>query len=218
VSPSLVYDLYEYTKSRSPQKTSHNIARLLNSKEESPFFQRIKILGTADPELRQVQTITQATFVEALIRLISGSNENALEDRDLLKRNKIPPMPTNEESKILIFRNLFLAKKDAEIASTIWNYFGAVKERWPEAWNNLGRQGNILPRTNGFKAFMRFLPNVYNLISDSQKVPSQSDFLRLLENISLQDEDFTSEIYKPGSSGEKLLLDHLLSLLVTYQR
>jgi hypothetical protein len=136
----------------------------------------------------------------------------------IVKRNKIPPMPTNEESKILIFRNLFLAKKDAEIASTIWNYFGAVKERWPEAWNNLGRQGNILPRTNGFKAFMRFLPNVYNLISDSQKVPSQSDFLRLLENISLQDEDFTSEIYKPGSSGEKLLLDHLLSLLVTYQR
>ena len=31
VNKSLVYDLYEYTKSRSPQKTAHNIARLLTA-------------------------------------------------------------------------------------------------------------------------------------------------------------------------------------------
>ncbi|MGH8014882.1 MAG: DGQHR domain-containing protein, partial [Candidatus Zixiibacteriota bacterium] len=47
VSKSLTYDLYEYAKSRSPQKTCHNIAKILNSKDGSPFKRKIKILGTA---------------------------------------------------------------------------------------------------------------------------------------------------------------------------
>src|SRR6202023_2453792 len=42
VSKSLVYDLFELAKSRSPQKTCHNIAMLLNQQEGSPFKDRIK--------------------------------------------------------------------------------------------------------------------------------------------------------------------------------
>jgi DGQHR domain-containing protein len=93
VNKSLVYDLYEYTKQRSPQKTSHNIVRILNSKEGSPFYKRIKILGSATPGLKQ--TITQATFVEALLRYVSGNPSRAFDDRDILKRGESPDPATN---------------------------------------------------------------------------------------------------------------------------
>ena len=61
VSKSLVADLFDFAKHRSPQKTAHNIARALNEKEGSPFKDKIKVLGTADD--KEKETITQATFV-----------------------------------------------------------------------------------------------------------------------------------------------------------
>jgi DGQHR domain-containing protein len=47
VNRSLVYDLFELSKARSPEKTCHNIAVALDRTEGSPFYHRIKRLGTA---------------------------------------------------------------------------------------------------------------------------------------------------------------------------
>jgi DGQHR domain-containing protein len=210
VSKSLVYDLYEYTKSRSPQKTSHNIARLLSSREDSPFYNRIKILGTAAPGLRQVQTLTQATFVESIMKYISGTNKRAFEDRNLLKQNKRPARASAEEARDLIFRNMFLDKKDAEIAKVIWSYFSAIEQRWSNSWNNLETTGNILPRTNGFRALMRLLPIVYNKLGGAGNIPSQKHFFEIISQIPLRDGEFTSERFIPGSSGEGGLYNQLL--------
>lgn len=206
VNKSLVYDLYEYSKNRSPQKTAHNIARLLNLKEESPFYQRIKILGTADLELKTTQIITQATFVEAMIKYISGSVKQALSDRDLLKRGQsLPKLPNGD----IFFREMFVNKDDAKIMSIIWNYFSAVSKRWPNSWNSIGVIGNILPRTNGFRALMRNLPYVLNYLQKNGLKTSENDFLNYFKKIDIDDGDFTSDIYKPGSSGEKDLLENL---------
>lgn len=213
VSKSLVYDLYEYTKSRSPQKTSHNIARLLNSNEDSPFHNRIKILGTAAPGLRQIQTLTQATVVEAVLKYISGTNKRALEDRNLLKQNKRPSKAGAEETRDLIFRNMFLDKKDAEIAKVIWNYFSAVEQRWTQSWNDFETTGNILPRTNGFRALMRLLPIAYNKLGGAGNIPPTKEFHELFRRIPLSDNDFTSENFLPGSSGEGTLYGRLAEAL-----
>ena len=157
VSKSLVYDLYEYTKSRSPTKTCHNIARLLNAREGSPFYERIKILGTAT---RPHQPLTQAAIVEGLLGLISRDPRTALHERDLLKRGKqLDRAPATERTRLL--RNMFIDERDAEIAKLVWNYFDAVRQRWPDAWGSVEERGNMLPRTNGFRAFMRFFSLVY---------------------------------------------------------
>ncbi|MCI0617093.1 DGQHR domain-containing protein, partial [bacterium] len=88
VSKSLAYDLYEFAKARSPQKTCHNIAKLLNYREGSPFKNKIKILGTATGE--PSETLTQATFVDKLMQYIS---DEPMRDRDLLKRGeKLSPI------------------------------------------------------------------------------------------------------------------------------
>ena len=120
--------IYMSTPLSSPQKTCHNIAKLLNSTERSPFLNRIKILGVASG--KPAETLTQATFVDRLIKFIS---RDPMKDRDDLKRGR-KPRPTDGADKArLIFRDLFVAERDAEIAKIIWNYFDAVRKRWPHA-------------------------------------------------------------------------------------
>ena len=42
VNPSLIYDLFEVSRERSPQKTVHEIARVMNYNEGSPFLIALK--------------------------------------------------------------------------------------------------------------------------------------------------------------------------------
>ena len=47
VNKSLVYDLFDFARARSPQKSAHNIAVALNRVEKSPLHGRIKRLGVS---------------------------------------------------------------------------------------------------------------------------------------------------------------------------
>lgn len=196
VSKSLAYDLFDFAKSRSPQKTCHNIAKLLNTNEGSPFRNKIKILGKATGKIEE--TLTQATFVESLMRYIS---EDPMKDRDLLKRRK-PLKRANEiELGKLVFRNMFIDNQDAEIAKIIWNYFEAVNDRWSEAWSTT-IQGNILNRNTGFRALMRFLREAYLYFNKIGSIIHKNGFYKIFKKIDLRDSDFNPDRYKPGSSGE----------------
>lgn len=207
VSKSLVYDLYEYAKSRSPQKTSHNIARLLNRESSSPFAGRIKALGVATKGVKD-QTLTQAAFVERLLPLIS---REPMKDRDDLKRGKaIAQAPENLRSA-LIFREMFIRERDSDIARVLWNYFGAAQRRWSDAWNTVER-GNILNRTTGFAALMRFLPIVYRNSNAPDGVPPLGYFEGVFNAIGIGDSEFTPDNYKPGSSGEAALARQFMEL------
>jgi len=208
VNKSLVYDLFELAKARSPQKTCHNIAVALDSNGGSPFFKMIKRLGTAT-EGRFTETITQATFVEALMRYISP---NPMGDRDILLRGKALPYPSQKELQSYIFRSLFVEEKDADITKIIWAYFDAIKTRWPYAWSTI-EQGNILNRTNGFRAFMRVLKPIYLALSSPGELVGKSQFLKELEKVDLKDADFNSERFLPGTGGESALVAYLTNKL-----
>jgi DGQHR domain-containing protein len=196
VSKSLAYDLFEYAQSRSPQKTCHNIAKLLNTRDDSPFRNKIKILGVATGKLEE--TLTQAAFVDRLMNHISAQ---PMKDRDLLKRGKSLERPKGREAERLVFRRLFVEDQDAVIAKVLWNYFTAVAQRWPEAWKTPPK-GIILSRTTGFGALMRFLRNAYlSLVKGSTVVEVQA-FESLFQKVSLSDDSFTSEKFLPGSTGE----------------
>lgn len=206
VNKSLVYDLFDLAKARSPQKTCHNIAVTLDKHESSPFYQKIKRLGTST-EGRFNETITQATFVEALMKYIS---QDPISDRNLYMNKKKPSLETNRKTlESYIFRNMFIDEKDIDITDVIWNYFDAVKTRWPKAWEFNGR-GLILNKTNGFKALMRFLKSAYLNIGSPGTVPTKEDFLSVLTKIDMQDNDFNTDSFKPGSSGESNLYKELL--------
>lgn len=205
VNRSLAYDLYALAKTRSPEKTCHNIAVALDSNEGSPFFHKIKRLGVAT-QGRFNETITQATFVQALIRYIS---RDPMTDRDLYLRGKEPAHAEVDDLEVTIFRNMFIEGRELDIAEIIWNYFEAVARRWPRGWRATGR-GFVLNKTNGFKALMRLLRPAYLYFTGPGGVVSTDDFLQLLERVNMEDEDFNIEEYKPGTSGESSMYRDLI--------
>jgi len=205
VSKSLAYDLYEYATKGSPQRTCHDIAKLLNTKEGSPFKNKIKILGraTGKPE----ESLTQATFVERLIGYIS---ENPMQDRDRLKRGKKLEKVREPKTRQLIFRNMFIDEQDEKIARILWNFFSAVQKKWPLSWNEV-RPGKILNKTTGFWALMTFLRPAYiNLDNGKWRIVEEEEFMPLFRRITLSDDDFTPQKYLPGAKGEAALYKDLL--------
>ena len=204
VNRSLVFDLYDLAKTRSPQKTCHEMAVALDKHEKSPLFERIKRLGVAT-EGRFNETITQATFVQSVMSFISSE---PLVDRNLLMQRQKPQRANKSTSESLIFRNMFLDEKDMAITDVVWNFFDAVRTRWPKAWDNFGR-GSMLNKTNGFRALVRFLRPAYLHLCAPGDVPKVSDFHGILKKAKFTDDHFTIDRYKPGTSGESLLYREL---------
>jgi DGQHR domain-containing protein len=203
VNRSLAYDLEGLSKTRSPFRTCHQIAVALDSADSrSPLYERIKRLGVKTKGREASEPLTQAAFVEALVKLISP---DAFADRILYLKGKEPSLASIEELSKHPFRNLFIQKKDNDIALIIFNYFSSIREKWSEAWADKDVEGNILPRSNAFKAFMRYLKKSYiDLVGENNigQIPTIEDFKSVFNHVSAVDKDFTSGNFKPGSGGE----------------
>ena len=201
VNRSLVYDLEAVAKKRNPFKTCHNIAVALNSNDGSPFEGRIKRLGVATPG-RKHEPLTQAAFVESLVKFISRDPE---EDRNRsLDNKKLEPL----DSVKYPFRGLYLSGEsgDLDIYKILYSYFSFVRNKWPNAWDQVERKGNLLPKSNAFKALMRYLKNdVYpDLVSKGVFNPDINDFEEYFSYLDLTDNDFTTKNFVPGSGGESV--------------
>ncbi|MCO7506037.1 MULTISPECIES: DGQHR domain-containing protein [unclassified Pseudomonas] len=208
VNKSLVYDLTELANTPSPYKTCHNVAVALDEEPTSPLFKRIKRLGTATPN-REKEPLTQASFVESLVKFISP---DPVQDRnDLLAGRKLKHAIGSELLKFP-FRNLFIADREVDIAEILYNYFSAIHQKWPESWCAIERTGNLLPRSNAFKAFMIYLrEDVYPKLAgdDYGRIPTVQEFFDSLTHIELRDEDFTIKNFAPGSGGQSTFLKML---------
>ncbi|MBU1378435.1 MAG: DGQHR domain-containing protein [Alphaproteobacteria bacterium] len=200
VGRSLAYDLFALAKTRSPQRLCHEMAVAFDADPRSPFYQRIKRLGVATPG-RYRERLSQAQFVEAIMRLITREEKV---DRDILLRGGSLPRPEAKELERCIFRGMFVDGRDMEIARSVDAYFRAVRDRWPEAWN-AGGAGDVLNKTNGFRALMRLLRKIYNYKYGPNDVIQYEDVLKILTRSKILDDQFTTENYKPGTSGETQL-------------
>ena len=205
VNRSLVYDLLSYSTSRSPERSCHTVAITLDRLESSPFYRRIKRLGVST-EGRFGEVLTQATVVRAILPYVSN---DVLKDRDIGKRVGRWLREDKYDRERLMFREWFVGERDDEIAKQIMHYFEAVRRRWPEAWENIDR-GNMLPRTNGFRAFMSFLRPAYNALRQEEFV-KMARFLELFQSVELDDGDFNTQRYIPGSTGERALFRELMA-------
>lgn len=112
---------------------------------------------------------------------------------------------------------MFLSEHDDLITQIVLNFFSSVRKHWPEAWDDLSRKRNVLPKTNEFKALMRFLKPLYlNLSSEDRLyVPSMAEFDQALAKVKLSDAEFSTETFKPGTSGEALLHKILVKSIET---
>ncbi|GAB3337464.1 DGQHR domain-containing protein [Chromohalobacter beijerinckii] len=214
VNRSLVYDLFEYETSRSPQKSCHEIAVALDSYEDSPFFKRIKRLGTATPG-RSKELLTQAVIVESIIDFIA---DDPWEDRNqFLKRMFANNYSQTKLKEKYIFRPFWIAEEDHKIVAIIINYFRAVERKWPESWSDFDKKGNVLPKSNGVKALMRFLRKAYKEVvpyyMSDLRIPGVEEFFNIFDKVEMVDSDFNIETFPPGTSGEAKLFNILDSTL-----
>lgn len=215
VSKNLVYDLTELAKTPSPHKTCHNVAVALDRQKLSPFYKRIKRLGTATPG-RSKEPLTQASFVESLVKFISvnpGKDRNALLSGTKIERASIA------ELQKCPFRNLFLDGKEVDITEIVYNYFKAIEQKWPRSWGEPDRVGNLLPRSNAFKAFMIYLrEDIYPALvqDDFGAIPTIEKFRASLSHIEATDIDFTKRNFAPGSGGQSTFLKMLRGQINLY--
>lgn len=201
VRKSLVYDLFELARSRSPQKVCHNAAVILNGDPESALYHRIKRLGVATLAGR-FEPITQSTFVESIMPYISL---NPKQDRDvLLKGGSVDLYPNERENEHAVLRLHFVQGRDMDIAKIFFNYFNAIRDRWPQAWESKTK-GMMLNRTNGMRAFIRYFRVVFRAIANPGNVPSKEKFLEVLQGIDINWNQFSTKYFAPGTSGEARL-------------
>lgn len=197
VNKSLVYDLYDLANSRSPFRTAHNIVRVLNENEKSPFKDKIKMLGVADDTINE--TIAQATLVDCIVKYISNQ---PLRDRDILKRNE--NIDSNINSK-LFFRTWFIKNEDILIARLLVNYFNAIKEKWNQDWN----ENSILVKSTGVIAFMKFLEYLVKHFQFNNQMIEKETFSDIINKIAIDNGSFTNENYPSGAIGQNRLLKEL---------
>lgn len=196
VNKSLVYDLFALDKGRSPEKTAHELVVLLNDMPESPFYQRIKRLGAATEGVFG-ETLSQATIVKGLLELLS---KQPMVDRDIGARQGDFPDRGQEDFERRIFYPFFKSKSDEKILAVLINYFSAVRERWPTAWDSTGR-GDMLPRTNGYNGLIRFLRDAYLNYTSNPAVVSKEQFAELFAKVDVDDTYFNNTNFPAGSSG-----------------
>jgi DGQHR domain-containing protein len=194
VSKSLVYDLEAYSKTRSPQKTAHELIIALANHPNSPFFNKVKRLGKKESEY---ESLTQAALVEEVISLIS---KDAMVDRDDLLKNEKGAFSSFRRglSKTdyrdgLVFRNSFLDGNDELILQTLLSYFLAVQQRWSIAWDKKNT-ASVFNRTVGINSLFRVLRHICTevYLKDGSRVIHQQEFDRYFENIELNDSYFES--------------------------
>ena len=199
VDKSLIYDLFELSTERSPLKTCHYIARIMNSREGFPFYQRLKMLGKKESEL---STLSQGTFVNGLVNLISKNPKN-----DMIRIKNGEAL----QDEALPLRMLFIKEQDDIILKIIKNYFGAVKEVFSEEWDS---EQYILTKTTGYLGLIKAFSEFYSVGIKEGKL-SQDFFEEIFRKIKIKfDEEetkFVSEEFPAGAVGQKKLKEALIS-------
>lgn len=208
VNKSLVYDLFELSKSRSPEKTCHSVVVALELTPDSPFYRKIKRLGKTTPG-RYTETLSQATVVAGILQYICKDKIQIIQDRQIGRRGGTFPPANADDAERLVLRPFFIESRDVDLTNLIWNYFDAVKLRWPEAWD-ANATGYMLNCTNGFDGLMRYFRHAYRYLTSPGKMVETEDFKRLLDKSSLKDGDFNPQRFVPGSSGASALARVLL--------
>ena len=212
VSKSLVYDLFSYSTALSPEKLAHSVCISLDQTKESPFFHRIKRLGTATPGRLNQEPLSQATVVEGILSHIVANKEQLIVDRDRARRGKKFDKPSVFESRKLVLRGFFVSGREVDVAELLWNYFEAVSLIWPSDWRVAG-VGNILPRTNGYRALMRFFKDAYNHVASPGEMVQTSEFEAIFRKVRNLRGKFNTDNYPPGTSGESRLYHDLKAAL-----
>lgn len=157
VNKSLIYELFEVFEGKNPYKTCHIIARSMNLDTKSPFYKKMKMLGSGG---NKYETISQGSFINYLIPLISRDVQQDIND---IKRNK-----KLKHDGQLPLRSYFIEGQDEIILKIMINLFTALKNVFEDEWNDSERY--ILSKAIGYGGVMKAFPTLYALGMSQKKL------------------------------------------------
>ena len=209
VSASLLYDLFDLMDKRSPQKTAHELARSMNNLSSSPFYNRLKMLGTKEPD-QDLATLSQGTFAQSVMLLYSKFPNR---DKDRLYNGE-----EIDEEDGTILRHYFVLGKDEIILKILLNCFTALSEVFAEEWKS--PKDNILCKTTGFRAIIKSLPGIIRKGYEYHNL-TKDFFCQYFGQVSAyfqkNDLKFTSESFGSGEAAQNKLSNEILRSIDNFE-
>lgn len=195
VNKSLLYDLMgEFSYELDEITFMHEIVRVLNAVDKSPFYRRIKMLGVvekeATPEIKAKMTISQAFLIDYLVNTIS---------KDAMRSPTYPP----------IF--LYYYQDDERhpyIVRFLLNYFKAIRRKREVNWENPAT--SIICNSIGVGALIRvmhfvFLKMFVDQFAQDPLGIQEVGVAELTEKLNgIEDVDFSKQHWAGISSGGAL--------------
>lgn len=179
VDKSQIYELFELNEQRSPEKVCHNIARIMNSSDTSPFFKKIKMLGKkANP----TETLSQAAFIDGIISFFP-----------------------KDGTETALFNSFYSEEQDDIILKILTNYFSAVKKVFPEKWADNSAN---LTKTTGYLALCKAFPQIYAAGIQSKNLSLsffENHFEKVKSVFCKNNYRFDSDTFPSGAKGQSKL-------------
>lgn len=201
VDRSLIYDLFDLSKTPSPYKTCHQIARIMNSDSQSPFYRRLKMLEKRENRL---ETISQSTFVTNICEYLISKNsqEDEINIKRKIKLEGNPKLP---------LRKYFIAGKDEVILRILMNYFSAAESVFPKEWKNPDEY--ILTKSVGFEGMVSALATLIP-IGEKAGDLSKDHFIKIFKSLNAQLHKDGIELTSQRFSSSSQNANHLAKLIL----
>jgi len=213
LNPSLVQDLTELFTITTPEKFTHNLAKIFNNEKESPWYHKIKMLGK-DISIYK-GTLSQYSFTTGILNLIYDKKKY-YPIRNILKISDNQREKLNEikmDNDKFVFWDLYVNEKDPLIYEIFLAYFNAIKKTFPDEWGN---KDFVLTKTTGYYAFMRLLRDLYKIARIKNIETKQEFYESYLESITDDIKELNSENYESGIKGETKLYRDLIKNIKNY--
>jgi DGQHR domain-containing protein len=192
VDPSLNINLELADKTETPTKKLVQIAQTFNIDKESPWYQRIKMLGSQSEGV-----ISLAAFVRPLFDMTFPERMLIDIKNELNKSYPSFPMFSNlvVNSARYPFWTFYVSQDPSMIYKILLNYFRAFRAVLSSDWMS---EDSILNKTSGYNAMIKLLQDILPIGIDRGDL-TESFFTEILEPLSKLSGYITSDIY--GSSG-----------------
>lgn len=197
VNSSIVADLFGESSSKDPGHVLHIVARSLNFKEDSPFRDRLKMLGVKSPD-KETESLTQGTFIRELMKHVS---RNPMLDRNMMRQGK-----ELEKMEDLVLRDYIVKGKGDLLIPLVQNIFKAVQHVWPTEWENHNEFN--LSKTTGFTGIMKGIGTAINY-GKQKGVLTEKYFTVIFEEMKahMSPRRFVNEEFPAGGIGENRIRD-----------
>jgi len=129
--------------------------------------------------------------------------------RDLAQGSMAKYIHKNLLSDGKILRPLYLAERDNDVYSILNNFFSAIKNTFPEEWENNIDRKSILKKTTGFNAFMKYFIWLLKNMDKKEDELTTEFFSNKLNKAKVNLKSLTNDEYASGAVGQNLLWKHL---------